>query len=428
MKTIGVVLSLLLASALLQGCSKSGGSSGSVSAGSVRLVNATTSIASLDMTAPGATVLATAVATGSAGSYAALGPGTFPLSLNISGSGTPLAQQSVLISSGVTYALVAHISAGQLQVTALTENELAPASGDGKIRLSNLAVQDTGGVDVYLTASGGTLSNASPLVTNLGTASGYFEVPKGTYQIWVTGAGNKADVRLSLPSVVISDQQVLTLVLTATTGGVLVDGWLVTQAGTVSVQTNTSARIRVAANVAAFGTVVATANGVTLDPSTLVSPAVDSYALVPAGALSMSVLVNGATFSVPNLNAAAGADLTLLANGTAAAPKFFLLSDDNRLPLGGKAKLRLVNGANGLPSPGNSALAADANLVAQNVVPGTASSAATVAATGNVSQLQVSAQGNTAQSFPLTLQSQGVYSVFLLGDNGALAGIVRADR
>jgi hypothetical protein len=428
-KTIRIFLSLLLALTMLQGCGSKGSSGSSSPAnGSVRLVNATTAYASLDMTTSGPITLATAVATGSASTYAAIAPGTYPFSLDVSGSGTPSAQQALLISSSVTYALVAHTSGGQLQLTALTENEVAPASGDGKLRVSNLALQDTGGVDVYMTGSGGTLSSASALVTNLGVASGYFEIPQGTYHIWVTGVANKADLRLDLPSVVISNQQVLTLVLTATTGGVLIDGWLVTQQAAVSAQTNASARVRVAANIAAFGTIVATANGVPLDSSTLVSPAVDSYALVPAGALSMSVVVNGNTVNVPNLNAAAGADLTLLAVGTGASPQFFLLSDDNRLPLSGRAKLRLVNGVNGLA--GNISLTADANLVAQNVALGTASVAATIATTGNISQLQVNGQGNTSLSLSnsMTLQSQGVYSVFILDNNTVAVEIVRADR
>jgi hypothetical protein len=109
-------------------------------------------------------------------------------------------------------------------------------------------------------------------------------------------------------------------------------------------------------------------------------------------------------------------------------PQFFLLSDDNRLPIGGRAKLRLVNGVNGLA--GNLSLTADANLVAQNVALGTASAAATVATTGNISQLQVNGPGNAplSPSNGMTLLSQGVYSVFMLGDNTAPVEIVRADR
>jgi hypothetical protein len=428
MKAKSIFLSLLLAVVMLQGCgSKSSSSSSSVTNGSVRLVNATTAYASLDLITSG-TTFASAVATGSASAYASITPATYTFSLDVSGSGIPAAQQTLLISSGVNYALVAHTVRGQLQLEQLTEMEPAPASGDGKIRVSNLALQDTGAVDVYMTGSGGTLASTSALVTNFST-SGYFEVPQGTYHIWVTGVGNKADLRLDLPSVAIANQQIQTLVLTSTTGGALVDGWLVSQAGAVIQQANASARIRVAANISASGTISATANSVALDSSTLMSPAVDSYVLVPAGPLSLSVVVSGTTVNVPSLTAAPGADLTLLAVGTVAAPKFVLLSDDNTLPLGGKAKLRLVNGVNGLASPGNVAFTVDANLVAQNVLPGTASTAATIATTGNPSSLQVSVQGNPPPpQSSLTLQSQGVYSVFELGDNAALVGIVRADR
>ncbi len=437
MKTKTILVSLLLTLVMLEGCGSKGGSGSSSSStanGSVRLVNATTTFASLDMTTSGPitapttpTTLATAVPTGGASSYAAIAPGTYPLSLDISGSGTPVAQQPVPISSGVTYTILAYTARGQLQLVALTDNEVAPATGDGKIRLSNLALSDTGGVDVYVAGNGVTLASASSLVTNLGIASGYFEIPQGTYHIWVTGVGNKADVRLDLPAVAISNQQVLTLVLTATTGGVLIDGWLVTQQGAVIAQANAFARVRVAASIAALGTVVATANGVLLDASTLVSPALDTYAVVPAGALSMSVVVNGNPITVPNLNAAAGADLTLLALGAAASPQFSLLSDDNRLPLGGVAKLRLINGINGLA--GNISLTVDANLVAQNVALGTASAAGTVVTTSNVSQLQVNGPGNVSLGTSgATLKSEGVYSVFMLGDNTAPAEIVRADR
>ena len=426
-----IFLSLFLSLALLQGCGKSGSNNSTPTNGSVRLVNAALAYPSLDMNVPGS-ALATAVATGSASTAVAIAPGTYPISLAATGSGNPLSQQSLLVYAGVPYALVAHTEGGQLKLTALTENQAAPAAGDGSIRISNLALQDAGGVDVYMAASGGTLANASAMVSNLGVASGYYEIPQGTYQVWVTGVGNKADVRLYLPAVVIGSQQVLTLVLTATTGGVLVDGWLVTQGAAVSAQTNTSARIRVAANIAGSGTVVATANGVSLDGSTLVSPQLDSYALVPSGALTTSVVVGGATVNVPNLTAAAGADYTLLAVGTAAAPKFFLISDNNALPVGGMAKLRLVNGVNGAS---NLSLTADATLVAQNVAFGVASTPATVATTGSASLLQVSPPLIPAlvwsPSNALTAQSQGVYSVFVLGGTTAPdvpTAIVRADR
>lgn len=424
-----IFLSLFLSLALLQGCGKSGSNNSTPTNGSVRLVNAALAYPSLDMNVPGS-ALATAVATGSASTAVAIAPGTYPISLAATGSGNPLSQQSLLVYAGVPYALVAHTEGGQLKLTALTENQAAPAAGDGSIRISNLALQDAGGVDVYMAASGGTLANASAMVSNLGVASGYYEIPQGTYQVWVTGVGNKADVRLYLPAVVIGNQQVLTLVLTATTGGVLVDGWLVTQGAAVSAQTNTSARMRVASNVAGLTSVLATANGVQLDGTTQISPQLDSYAVIPSGPVTMSVVVGGATFTPTVPAAAAGADYTLLVAGFAKAPTFNLITDNNALPVGGMAKLRLVNGFNGA---GNFSLTADANLVAQNVAFGVASTPATLASTGNASTLQVTPPFTTTQltwlpSSSITLQSQGVYSVFILGGTDVPTAILRADR
>jgi Domain of unknown function (DUF4397) len=436
-----IFLCLLLSLTLLQGCSKSGG--GGSSNGSVRLVNASSANASLDMTvsssALATTTFASGITTGNASAPVEIAPGTYTFSLVNTGSGNPVSQQSLLISSAMPYALVAHPQGGQVQLTAITEDEVVPAAGDGKIRISNMALQDSGGVDVYIAASGGTPTSVpagvSPIATNLGVASGYFEIPQGTYQVWITGVGKPADIRLYLPAVVITNPQISTLVLTPTAGGVLVDGWLVTQGvSTVTELPNTSARIRVVANVEGSGTVVATVNGVQLDASTLVSPQVDSYAVISSGALAASVVVGGSTFT-PTLPAAtAGADYTLLVAGTAASPTFNLISDNNTLPPGGMAKLRLVNGVN-VATPVSLSLTADVNVVAQNVAFGTASTPAQLAPSGSASSLQVTPAFSPtltwSPSATLTLQSQGIYSVFVLGGTTAPdtpMAIVRSDR
>jgi hypothetical protein len=429
MKLRSMLLPLLIVMAAVQGCHSGGSGSGS-SSSTVRLVNATTNFASLDLISAG-TKLASGVATGSASSFSSINSGSNVFALESGGSGTPSAQATLTFASGGNYTLVAYTSGQQLQVASFAESEPAPASGDGKIRISNLS-QDAGSVDVYMAQGGGTLATASALTTFVtGTTTSYFEITKGTYHIWITGAGNIADVRLDLPSVVISDQQILTLMLTSTKGGTLVDGLFITQAGAVSAQKNTSARIRLAANIAANGNVAATANGVSL-ASTLRSPVVGPYTLVPAGALSMSVLVNGGTVNVGTLNAVAGADLTLLAVGTAASPQFFLLNDDNTRPLGGMAKLRLVNGVNGLGD--NISLTADYNLIALAVTPGTASATANVNS-GIISRLEAnSVQANTSLYLAtnVTLTSPGVYTLFMLGDNNPApntpVGILRRDR
>jgi hypothetical protein len=91
-------------------------------------------------------------------------------------------------------------------------------------------------------------------------------------------------------------------------------------------------------------------------------------------------------------------------------------------------KLRLVNGVNGLAD--NISLTADFNLLAQNVAPGTVSAAASVNG-GIISLLQVNSSNANTSLYVATnvsLQSPGVYSVFMLGDNTAPVGILRRDR
>ena len=429
LRTIGFCVALFAVLTLVQGCSKSGGSGSNTSGSSqVRLVNATTNYPSLDMLSSSTTV-ATAVAIGSASNYVNATSGTNTFTFESSGSGTPSGQTTVALQSGVNYSLAAYTSGQQIQVIAFPDNEAAPASGNGKLRVTSLSA-DAGSLDVYLTASGASSSGASALVTYLTGSSGMFEIAKGTYHIWVTGAGNATDLRLDIPSVVISDQQILTLALTSTQGGVLVDGLLMTQGGAVVAQKNGSARIRVAANISTSGTsatLSATANGVSLISS--ITPVLGTYSLVPAGALSMNVTVNGSTVNVANLSAPAGADLTLLALGDGTtAPQFILLNDNNKMPPNATTNLRLVNGISGLND--TISLTTDYNLIAQNIAYGTASDPAKVNGS-TISLLEVNAsQGNRSlyQATNVAIQSQGVYSVFMLGSQAAPVGVLRRDR
>ena len=72
--------------------------------------------------------------------------------------------------------------------------------------------------------------------------------------------------------------------------------------------------------------VAGTVNGATL-PLLGTSPGFGSYALVPAGASTPQVTVNGGTLTGTSWTAAPGSDTTLFVWGTAAAPQFAALSD-----------------------------------------------------------------------------------------------------
>lgn len=416
---ISTFLPLLLILTLLQGCSGGGSSS---STNSVRLVNGTSS--TWDMVS-GTTVLASGVAPGTASAYATMASGTLPIEL--ASSGIPSTQTNFSFSAGVPYTLLAYTSYQATQPTqhlaAFTDNAAVPASGYGELRIADLST-DAGSLDVYLAVQSSlddtyspnsptgsvALSSATQLLLNFSGTSGYTVLPQNTYHIWVTGAGNKSDLRLDIPSIVIGNQQILTLALTGTTGGALVDGMLITQQGAVVAQQNGNARIRIAANTT---TALTSATAASVDLlgglTTGFNASVGSYVLVPAGAEPIA-LSSGPACTSPT--ATHGEDLTLLVTATTCT----VLADDNTRPLSGYSKLRLVNAVNG---SGSLSLTLNSQTVASNIALG----AASVPTTGNggivTSGFNMPITVNTSPTFSLsagaglTLSSQHIYSLFM---------------
>jgi len=404
--------------------------------GYVRLVNATSSYASLDLYENDVKANA-AVATNAAGDYATIGSGSYTFYLKPAGSSTAVAAVTQSVSDGVHNTLVAYTTASSLRTRYLTDNEAAPTSGTAKFRVFNTSYE-AGNVDVYVTAPTDSLTNATANALLIGGErfSTYGEITAGTYRIRVTAAGDKTDLRLDIPSVTLTDQQILTLVLTSTPGGVLVNGLLINQQGPLQAQVNGYARVRLAAAAAASGTVAATVNGVNLSNGTVSTgkpPAIGTYLQVPAGALTASVSINGTDVSPTGLTAAPGADLTLLVLGSASAPQVSLISDDNSPALtSGYVKLRLVNGVNGL----NAALTLQANngvlTKSANIAFGAAAEATQVvgSTTASPTPLEVDSatSSNALYTANVALLTPGVYTLFMLGDAAAPSAVLRLDR
>lgn len=430
MKQISIFLPLLMILTLLQGCFGGGGSAAVGTVNTVRLVNGTSSTLSL---VTGGTQLATSVAPGTASANATITSGTYPIALVA--SGVPSAETNFSFAATVPYTLVAYTSDQSLHLVQFTDNEPAPLAGDGQIRIADLSA-DAGNLDVYMapvsgapsdtyspTAASPALLAATLLAQNVSGTTLYNEVLANNYHVWVTGAANITDLRLDIPSVTIANQQILTLVLTSTTGGGLVNGLLVTQQGAIQAQTNTNARIRIVANTTnPITAATAGAAAVSLiGSSTSFNSTVGSYVLVPAG--STTITINASAASCAPVTTA-GEDLTLLLTGANACNP---LVDDNTRPTSGYAKLRLVNGVNG----GAYSLAYNGVQVAQNIMFGTAS-VPTLNNQGIVnSGISASLVATPAVSTlisPVNLNSQGVYSLFLLGTSGTPISILNPDH
>ncbi|MDQ2735872.1 MAG: DUF4397 domain-containing protein, partial [Pseudomonadota bacterium] len=235
-----------------------------------------------------------------------------------------------------------------------------------------------------------------------------------TYHLCVTTAGDKSDLRLDIPSLTLSDGQIVTVVLTRSTGGVLLNGLVLNQQGSLTAASNASARIRLAVGATGGATVTATANGVSLGTN-LPAPAVGPYMVVPSGPLALVATIGGAPVTDPGLSTMPGDELTLLVAGTTAT-KPVLIPDDNSASTStaNPVKLRLVNGM-GTTLP---AVLTDNFINVGSAAPfGTSSGYAQVQASTALALLQASAgTASLCQSASVTLTAGNVYSVFLLGD------------
>lgn len=426
-RTLALPVSLLIALPLLHAC---GGSTDNQA--HVRLINATNNYTALDLYANDDRIVA-GIGVSSGSDYAGLDEDTYTLAVKNGDSSSTLVSLSASLSKEQHEAVLAYVTGGNLKAVALGEDEDAPDGGKAKLRVLNAASSELDSLDVYLVSKAcSELSDTDvpdfQSITDV-TSTGFTSFTAGSRRVCVTAADDPSDLRYEIPALALADQQIATLVLTRSSGGVLLDGLLANQQGTVTHYANPYARVRLAAGASAAATVGATVNDVTLATSTT-SPTVGQYRLVAAGDLTTSVSIGGTAQSVTGLAAASGSDQTLLVLGTAASPTVNLLTDVN-LPSSSSSKpvrIRLVNALNG--SNGGLTLTLDGEIVGDGVTLGAASTPVNVAASTATSSLELSLAGTVLQTLAdQTLTSGKVYTLFAMGDlGGTVTATLRADR
>jgi hypothetical protein len=417
--------------ATLAGCGSGNNDNGTAQ---VRLVNASPGYASLDFYLDSSTTASISnVATGAASDYINVSSGAHASTLDPNGTTTVAQSQSRTFAGGNSYTILAAGWQGALYTFQLTDNEPAPDSGQAKVRVIN-AAQDAGPVDVYVTAANDALTSTTP--DNGGTAivvnslTNYVEHPAGTYRIRVTPSGDKldADVLLDLPNITLSDQQITTIVLVPTSGGVLVNAIQMDQKGAVTPHDNPLGRVRLV-NALGSGSATATVGGTAL----AATPAhvVGSYTSITASAQAPVTLTgNGVTLTVPNQAIAAGGDYTLLVYGDPAAPQFSVLADDNRLPTtANKANVRLVNGLNVSAGTPGLSLVENSKMYVSSVAPGAASSYVSIdSSNGAGVEFDVDSASQTLYTKTAVVPANGVFTIWLMGDANAPIGTLLSDR
>lgn len=416
----------LSATALLSACG--GGGSGGGNA-QVRLLNITQSYATLDLSVNNTTINSK-VAQGQVGSYGGVDSNNTATQILTSDVGNSVAALTPTLAGGNNYTLIAYGFSGATRVSQLQESQDAPDSGKAKVLALNLA-PDAGSLDIYITTSDAALTDSSPFYSGLQGAagSGYIQINSGTYRVRVTGVGNKNDLRLDIPAVTFDSASVNSLIFSATSSGTLVNGTKLVQKGAVTSFTNTLSRVRMINGLAGAAYASSTIQGKTL---LLNSPAPNrvDYVSLPAGASNLVVNVNGSPITLPSgaPTMAAGADYTYLLYGTAAAPQFTVLTDDNRLPTtSGNVKIRLINALAGTNNP-LASLVVDNTTRAANLAAGTSSTPDGTLSSSTGSTVQVWSPligsspiynpgtfGNTTSLTPLI--ANGVYTAIIMGDS-----------
>jgi hypothetical protein len=369
---------------------------------------------------------------GSDPGYVDVDPDATASRITRSGSPTTLVSLAPALARDRHYTMIAWGAEGALSAVVVDEEGGEPAAGDSLLSVLH-AAPDADSLDVYVTRADETLAESVPAHAGLGggTLSDPATLRSGTWRLRVTTAGSKTDVRLDLPAVTLDDEGVATLVITGSSSGHLVNALLLRQRGAVVRGDNPEARVRLVAGVPGNASVRLDIDGAPIVEG-LVSPLAGDYARVPAGVVRWQVAVDGGTPFAAERTLPAGSDQTLVVFGEppapGIAPALVWLDDDNRRPDDGQLRLRLVHALDAVP--GSITLAVDLGLVAGNVERGTASDGVELDTALSADLLvRADADGSVLyEAADQALVAGSVYSLFLTGDAGRPAGILRRDR
>ncbi len=417
---------MLGAAALLLGTLLACGGGADRSKANLRFVNASSGYAALDLYIDDKRRFE-AIGYGESATYAETEPDQMASGIHRTGSASPLLTLAPAVTKDKHFTLLAYGREGALASLLIDDNAEAADSGKAKLRIVN-AAPDAGELDVYLTAANEPLTGAVPLRASVavGVLSDFSTLNSGDWRLRITGAGDRTDLRLDLPGITLATRVVSTLVLTPTTGGVLVNALMLNQQAAITRHPVQHARVRAAAPN--NGTMQVSVRGVPL-LNAVAAPVVGAYQLLPVGEQPVTVSIDGAPLTLPNVTLAAGTELTLLVYADLGVPAAIWLIDDNRPPVStSQAKLRLVHGRDGLG--GALSLKVDFLPVSGEIALAGASAYTTVLARDGA-RITVSQAGDAAPVFEATDQSfvaGAVYSVFVIDGVAPAAGFLRRDR
>ena len=424
-------VALLLAGILLDGCHKSSGGA------DIRILNASIDYSSLDLYLDDGTTNTreiTAATYGTLTSYLGVSSNSYTVKFTRNGVSSSLDSIDEKLSSNTHKTYVAYGNSGKFGVLEIAEDQTQPDSSYAKVELID-AAPDSGSVDVYLTDPSVDLADSSPTFSGVSGGSiasgGYVTLASGSYRVRVTAAGSQSDIRLdSVTGITFSSQEVLSIVLTGTSGGVLVNAVVIPQQGTETAVNNTYARVRAAAGIPAGSNLSASLGGTVLLRSAAANT-VSQYSLVTAGTQTLNLTLDGTALAASSQALTAGNDYTVLVlNGSGVSgTTTTLIADDDRLPsTSGYSKIKLVNAMSALGDP--LTLNVNYSPVASDIALGSGSSSTEVTAGANTEIDTVDATTSTTvfTDTTATLTGSEVYDLFMFGSASATIGALRTNR
>ena len=157
----------------------------------LRLMNASPDEGNVDALIDSKTI-ATGIGFGTASNYASVGSGSRHLQIELSGTSTPVVDETLTLSSGLDTTLLLANFATNLNAIQLQDDNSPPTSGDAKLRVVN-AASSLAPADVYVVSDGTDINSVAPFITNMEfeSASTYATLTPGTYRIWFTAPGQK---------------------------------------------------------------------------------------------------------------------------------------------------------------------------------------------------------------------------------------------
>ncbi|MBS0580109.1 MAG: DUF4397 domain-containing protein [Proteobacteria bacterium] len=356
---------------LLVGCHHSSDSSTT----ELRAIHASADAPNVDIVVNGSTVL-TNVPYETASAFLSIPSGTTSIAVNPTGSSTSVLNTSASLQANHQYSAIVVGSAAasapsdqQLQAILVDDPGNTPATGNVKVRVVHGA-PGVPAVDVYVTAPGVALPDAPTIAglayTAMAPASGTsaLEVPGGSYEIRITVAGDQTKAVVFDSGTVPLPANGDLLVTAVPASGIAPVNLLVAPAGgSAAVIADARAAVRIghlSPNVPAVDVSVNVAQSASsvLTLPNVAFPTVSGYSVLPGGSYDASVaLASNPGTPVLTLNGAtlpSGSSTSVFAigllGGTGAQALQLAAYTDDRVPMQGMAKVRVIHLAPDAPA------------------------------------------------------------------------------